>query len=207
MGGVKSQQLNDLAVHIWSWCIERQIWLSAAHIPGAENDADYLSRNFNDNVEWMLDHDIFKKITNWFKFYPTIDMFASRLNKQLDRFVSWRPDPDAEFIDAFSISWQTLKFYAFPPFSLISRLVRKVEMDQGECIVIVPVWTTQIWFVALLKLLVDYPVLIPMTDRTLKLQNSNKVHPLINKIQLMACRLSGKHSRTEAFLNKLPPSS
>lgn len=31
-----------------------------------------------------------------------IDLFASTLNKQLEA-VSWRPDPKASYIDAFSI--------------------------------------------------------------------------------------------------------
>ena len=33
---------------------------------------------------------------------PSIDLFASRLNKQFPIFCSWKPDPDAWKIDAFS---------------------------------------------------------------------------------------------------------
>ena len=35
---------------------------------------------------------------------PTIDVFASRLNKQVAFYASWKPDPEATW-DAFSISW------------------------------------------------------------------------------------------------------
>ena len=38
------------------------------------------------------------------------------LNKQLDRYASWHPDPHASIIDAFSVSWGNEYFYAFPPF-------------------------------------------------------------------------------------------
>ena len=58
---------------------------------------------------------------------PDIDMFASRLNKQIECFVSWRPDPDAVAIDAFSLNSSDYKLiYAFVPFSLIGRTIQKV---------------------------------------------------------------------------------
>ena len=50
---------------------------------------------------------------------PEIDLFASRLNKQLYRYASWIPDPDDLYIDAMSISWENQFVYLFPPFSMI----------------------------------------------------------------------------------------
>ena len=45
MGGSKSKELNQLAVQIWEWCISRNIWLTAVHIPGRLNTgADEKSR-------------------------------------------------------------------------------------------------------------------------------------------------------------------
>lgn len=78
---------------IWKWCINRSIWLSASHIPGIKNENDFESRNFKDNVELKLNSRIFHTITKIWG-HPDVDMFASRLNKQVDRFVSWHPDPD-----------------------------------------------------------------------------------------------------------------
>jgi hypothetical protein len=37
MGTSHSPICNILAHQVWSWCIERQIWISAAHIPGRDN--------------------------------------------------------------------------------------------------------------------------------------------------------------------------
>jgi len=34
IGGMKSPSLYSLAKEMWSWCINRDIWLSAQHIPG-----------------------------------------------------------------------------------------------------------------------------------------------------------------------------
>ena len=36
---------------------------------------------------------------------PDIDIFASALNHQVKRYVSWIEDPRAQAIDAFSVSW------------------------------------------------------------------------------------------------------
>ena len=37
MGGTHSQELSDLAVVIWEWCLEKKIILHAEHLPGKEN--------------------------------------------------------------------------------------------------------------------------------------------------------------------------
>ena len=90
MGGCKSTECNSITKDIWDWARKRNIWLSAAHIPGSSNvDADQLSRNFNLNLEWMLSKPIFQRIVSLFG-KPDIDLFASRLNAQVETFVSWR---------------------------------------------------------------------------------------------------------------------
>lgn len=62
-------------------------------------------------------------------FYPDMDLFASRLNRQLENYISWFPDPFAFTSDAFFISWSDFKPYIFPPFSLIGRVLQKLEDD------------------------------------------------------------------------------
>lgn len=102
MGGTTSKLLNSISIEIWQKCIHRDIVITAKHIPGIENVlADQLSRQFSDSKEWMLKPDIFSRICQHF-FLPDIDLFASRLNTQLDKFVSWTFDPDAAEINAFT---------------------------------------------------------------------------------------------------------
>ena len=51
---------NSVAKEIWLFCIQREIWVSAAHIPGNNNiQVDTESTVFTDNKEWMLRTDIF----------------------------------------------------------------------------------------------------------------------------------------------------
>jgi hypothetical protein len=72
--------LDNLSAEIWSWCSERDIFLTAQYIPGNENfNADHMSRYFTDLTEWKLKSEIFHRICNHF-FLPDIDLFASRLN-------------------------------------------------------------------------------------------------------------------------------
>ena len=46
MGGMCSLPLDCLAKDIWNWCLERNIVLTAVHIAGVSNAADFYSRNF-----------------------------------------------------------------------------------------------------------------------------------------------------------------
>jgi hypothetical protein len=43
---------------------------------------------------------------------PSIDLFASRLNFQIEKFVSWKADPLTSHIDAFTLCWTDLNFDA-----------------------------------------------------------------------------------------------
>ena len=131
MGGVKPEECNVLSRHIWDWCEEREIWLSIAHIPGVLNTlADFKSRHFVDNTEWQLSDKIWGKICNAFGT-PEVNLFASRINAKISKYMSWGPDPDACVIDAFTCSWTDYFAYAFPPFSLIGRVLQKAHVDGG----------------------------------------------------------------------------
>ncbi|XP_071956861.1 uncharacterized protein [Antedon mediterranea] len=127
MGGTKSWSCNSVAYKIWYWAIERNIWLTAAHTPGIKNvEADVLSRNFVSGLEWQMNAGIFSKIVDCFGV-PDIYLFASRINHRVPAYASWKPDPNAVIIDAFTSDWSTFKqFYVFPPFCLIARCLQKI---------------------------------------------------------------------------------
>ena len=93
-------------------------------------DADQLSQNLNLNLEWMLSASVFESIVSLFG-KPDIDLFASRLNAQVEDYVSWRPHPMAKFADAFSIEWSEFFFYAFPPFLSCFQVCAKDNARQG----------------------------------------------------------------------------
>ena len=207
MGGIKSIPCNDMATVIWEWCIQRDIWLSATHIPGSENiEADKESRALRDSTEWSLSQEVFNAIQErWDPF--DIDLFASRLNFKVPQYVSWRPDPGAHFINAFFVDWKPHYFYAIPLFSVIANCLQKIQQDQSTGLLIVPLWTTQPWFTPLLNLLTDHPLVLPQSDTLLAQPHSNAIHPLSKRLELIACKVSGNPSTSALFQAKLPTSS
>ena len=118
-GVTQSTTCNQLTKDIWIICMDKGTHVSATHIPGKQNIlADTASRKFHDPSEWILSKNIFNHLIACFGM-PEIDLFAFRLNKQLHRYASWMPDPDALYIDTMSISWENQFVYLFPPFSMI----------------------------------------------------------------------------------------
>ena len=120
---------NKVARDIWLWCIGKKIWLSATHIPGIQNEtADRLRRKFQDRTEWQLQPIVFKLLTKkWGR--PEIDLFASRHNYQIKPFVSWRAHPDGYATDAMWLSWRDKYVYIYPPFTLLSSVLQKLQED------------------------------------------------------------------------------
>ena len=165
MGGTVSPDLNRLTKDLWTWCIARNITLGAYHLPGALNEkADEESRIMKDRSDWMLCRETFKRIQT--QFGPLdIDLFASRLTKQLPTSVSWRPDQQALETDAFSMNWEGLKAYANPRWHLISRVLCQVREQAATIVLVAPVWKTQAWYSLLLELLIETPLRLPRTHK------------------------------------------
>lgn len=208
MGGSKSRECNDVANRVWKWCKERNVWLTIAHIPGKKNtEADEKSRKFDDRTEWQLNPKFFQFLTKELG-QPDIELFASKLNCQLQTYISWHRDPDAVAVDAFSVDWGQWNFiYVFAPFSLAMRVLSKWRTDCAEGMIILPHWPTAPWFPVMLRMLVDQPVLLPKGRRTLRQAHSDEPHPLYRKMQLVACVLSGNPTKAQVFRQKLYRSS
>ena len=189
MGSCKSIPCDQAAREVWEWAISQNNWLVASHIPGILNeDADYESRKNETRLEWKLNEKIVDDITHHFQFTPRIDLFASRINTQFKTFVSFRPDPEAVHVNAFTINWTDLEFYAFPPFSCISKVIQKIIRENCFGILIVPNWPNQVWFPVLMKLLISSPYFIPSSMDQLYLPNNKQeVHPLHHSLEMLAC--------------------
>jgi len=132
-------------------------------------------------------------------FKPDIDLLASRLNKQFDKYCSLRPDPNA-----FILSWSTEKFYCFPPFRCISRILQKIKQDKATGILVAPMWPTQVWYQILMFMLCAVSVHLRPRKTLLCLPAPPQVqHPLLYKFKLMVCLVSGNCTQTKVCL--LPP--
>lgn len=192
MGG-RIQRCYDIARQIWEWAIARDNWIISSHIPGKKNtQADALSRALTVNTEWSLHSQIFDAILNR---YPRleIDLFASRLNFKLNKYVSWLPDPGATFCDAFSIHWGPFFAYAFPPFALIGKVLKKVQEDGATMVIVVPDWPTSPWYSRLLEMSIETPFFIPGTRP--RLTNPMQGDRLRAGLIVSCIRASNNHPR------------
>lgn len=201
-GGTKSVICNAIATDIWTLAYDNDVWCTC--LPGIDNiTADRESRLVHDETEWMLNKTIFQKIINLGNGH-SIDLFASRLNFQLEMFVSWKADPLASHIDVLTLCWTDLNFYAFPPFSLADKVCQKIIADKAEGFVVAPYWTTQSWFPQLMRLCRKPPYLIKQGKKVLVLaHNQELVHPLYRKLNLLVCPVSGRCLRNKVFPKEL----
>ena len=149
-GGMVSEELVHLTRDLWMWCLKRNIHIHAEHLPGCLNVvADRESRYMRDRSDWKLDSNVFMSINR--RFGPLeVDLFASRLTHQCQRYFSWRPDPFAEATDAFLQDWLGLKGFANPPWNLIARVLAKTQSQRARIVLIAPVWKVQPWYPRLL---------------------------------------------------------
>ena len=196
MGTCHNDECHELAVRIWQFCIRQNIWLTAAHLPGSANVvADKESRTFtHQDTEWMLNPETLKKALATLCFEPRIDLFASRINNQCEKYCSYRPDPGAICIDAFSIPWTDLEFYCFPPFSCILKVLQKIKTEKGMGVMVVPKWPTQSWYPILTSIMAKPPVeLAPCPSHLLLPAFPDRKHPLHKKTTLLVCLLSAKN--------------
>jgi hypothetical protein len=192
MGGTKDK-CNGVARDIWSWCYANKHWVSAAHLPGKDNvRADKESRSIHDNMEWSLNPAAFKQICELMGT-PEIDLFASRLNYKVEKYMSWKPDPHAVAVDSMSEHWGNLFFYAFPPFNMITRVLAKAELELARGIIVVPYWPTQPWWPKFTRLCSKQPFVLSSLNGRVITHPWREEHQL-PRMTLMAGLISAQGS-------------
>ena len=92
-------------------------------------------------------------------------------------------NPASCFVDAFTVSWASLYFYAFPPFCQMFT-----EDFRGTCTSgdydLTTIWSTQVWWPQLLGMVyvIAVPLVLPKHHDLLSLSYSpQKLHPLRKK--------------------------
>ena len=130
--------------------------------------ADKLSRhNQVIQTEWSLLPEVCALLCRRWHI-PSVDLFATRFNHKLPRFVSPVPNRSAWKVDALSLRWEDLDAYAFPPTALLPQVVAKL-LDHGcrRIILIAPGWPNMPWFWDLVNMSVHIPLLLPQVANLL----------------------------------------
>ena len=200
-GGTVSRSLCLLTKELLSWAEANAVKLVARYLPGKANIlADQLSRR--DQVigsEWSLHPEVFKRICLRLGT-PTLDLFATSMNRKLPLYCSLVPDPMAVMEDAFMHPWDGLEVYAFPPFALIRRVLSRLRSSQScRMILVAPLWPHREWFADLLTLLVAQPLGLPQWPRLLKQPLCPVFHTSVHVLNLHVWRLSSVSSEQRGF--------
>lgn len=94
---------RKLSIEICKFLTDDSINAEISHIRGLDISlADRCSREKPDFNYFFLSQQVFDEILSILDFHPALDMFASRISSKLPRYVSWKFDPYAFKVDAFS---------------------------------------------------------------------------------------------------------
>ena len=85
MGGTWSPAMSQLAIQLWQWCLRKNL---SVYLPGTDNCIeDRESRRTHTSAEGKLKQEVFQRIMTTLG-NCSVDLFASRLNVQLEQYVS-----------------------------------------------------------------------------------------------------------------------
>ena len=200
-GSMRSGSLCALLWQLLCWCNLRQIVLKARHIPGRLNViANKLSwQGQIIQIEWSLHQEVFNLlIQTWHR--PQEDTFATRYNYKLAQYVSPVLDPNVWAVDALAVFWLNLDMYAFPPVSLLGKVVSK-QSDHlyRRVILIAPGWPNMPWFWDLVELSTQIPFCLP-NHPDLVTQPFNKAcHRDMTNLNLHAWLLEPRQFKEKGF--------
>ena len=185
---------------ILTWCSRKQITLKrllkATHSSPAECGSRQAIQTRPDQTEWSLLPEVFQAICKrWHQ--PQIDLFATRFNKKLAKFVSPVPDPLAWAIDVLSLSWEDLDPYAFPPAAFLGKVMEKLQdYPCQRVILIAPGWPNMPWFWDLVAMSSHIPPTLP----NLLTQPFNQTPQRnLSNLNLYAWLLEPQQSRRQGF--------
>lgn len=114
--------------------------------------------------EWVV------RICEWAGFTPDLDAFASPKNARFPRY--WD-----KHLNAFLQTWDVLRLWVNPPFSLLPDVLAKLKSESSYGILITPVQPEAPWWEDLRALTVTYWDL-PSDTSLFMLENGKTMAPL-----------------------------
>ena len=168
-GGTLSPLLNSIVQRILWWAESLPLVLALQFIMGKNNAlVDALSRpNQILGSEWTLKREVFLDLQK--RWLVMIDLFATSSNHQCSPYFSPFHDPNALGMDALLQNWDGYQVYAFPPWSLIPLVLKKLRSSSGVLMTLIALlWPQRPWYPELLDLVVDGPVPLPLSRDLLR---------------------------------------
>ena len=159
-GSRHSERLSVLARQVWLICLQHNILLSSEYVGKdviIHKGADLLSRH-QDQCDCSLHPQVFAQL--WAAVGPfDVDRFSSAYNVQANP-VTGRPllftsrflERGSLGMDALMASWRGVRNYAFPPPTILDRVVQLIAEQHADTLLICPKWPSQAWWPLLISL-------------------------------------------------------
>ena len=197
-GGTRSHQLGTLGISN-----QKQHSIERGPYSGiSQHSARPIEQNSNKADGMVIEQ---CSVTQDFSYLeePMIDLFASFHNKKMDIFCTWDHHPQALAVDAFSMSWNQMFAYAFPPICLIPKVLQHMRLGQCQVILIAPQWPRRQWYPVLLEKCIVNPIKLPLRQELLSQSKSIIYHPDFMVFSLNAWLVSTDSSKQGVFHKEL----
>ena len=165
--GGASEVMTYLTKKLWGLFIRHRVSLaSVSHLAGVEmvrSGVDGLSRpaparalSERDRAEWQLTPNCWSWVVDTLRrqgIELSCDRFASRANRLCERFCSLQLEPGALTPpNCLAHDWSKEKGWnwAFPPLTVISKVLQLVVQQQARAVVLVPEWRMH-WYTTAMR--------------------------------------------------------
>ena len=117
-----------------------------------------------------------------------VDLFASCINHKVKRYYSYAVGIYSCGVNCSSRNWSEEIICVFPPYPVISRMLKKIEEHRTTVVNIISLFITQPWFSRLLTILIENLLILPKTNtiNLFFLQKNRNAH-------IVKCDLEGKY--------------
>ena len=200
-GGTVSDSLCLLTGQLLRWTESNRVQLEARYLPGQSNVlADLFSRrNQILGAEWSLHPQVARDLLRTWGS-PTLDLYATHLNAKLPLYCFLIPRPSSK---TPSVTPGTISTH-MRSFHLVERVVARVrETPNLSMTLVAPLWPEKAWFVELLPLLTQPPLVLPLWNWLLCQPHSHRFHIGVHALSLQAWRLSSVSSESRVFREEL----
>ena len=145
--GSNKPRLNSYASLIANICTTNDINLHITWIPrDLNNIADFLSKTI-DYEDYSITDVFYATICSDFGLTPLVDLFANTKNTKAKQFFSLTYCPGCLGVDAFNYDWSKNGLnWIFAAPRLILRILRNLQNNQAEALLLVPQWKTSYFY-------------------------------------------------------------
>ena len=190
-GGTHSLSLCKESLCFWQEMVCRDVhildpfWLSSLD----NLEADFLSHQALVAWDFQLSRRLFRQVCCHFQVTPTLDAFVTSRIKPSPKVHDLERDESAVGQNCLNYLWDPVT-WLFPLVPLLSAVLREVEEQQIEAILICPCWERALWWPHLSKMLVQPIRRLPASRLCLSYPDSTKLVEF-SMDPLMAAHIKG----------------